>query len=110
MIAVDQLEGEHLRNLVDFARHFQQQGPGAAIAEVDHHVRVFGFAAGGRGGANTQFQLSHTAKRLAGRVEQSFQADDKILGQRGWTGRNILLPGRRRWYRPPRTAGWRPTG
>ena len=39
-LTVEQLEGHHLRGLGDLAGQCQEQGPGAAVAEVDDHVHV----------------------------------------------------------------------
>ena len=82
MIAVGQLEGQHLRRLADFAGQFQQQHAGAAIAEVDDHVHVLGVAGRGRRRANADLDLRHALQRLALDIQQPLQIDEEVAGQR----------------------------
>ena len=65
VVAVDQLEGQHLRRLADLAGHLQQQRAGAAVAEIDDHVDVLGVAGGGRGRADADLDRRDALQRLA---------------------------------------------
>ena len=82
VVAVEQLEGEHLRRLRDLAGQLDQQCPGAAVAEVDHQVDVLGVAGGGRGGADAQLDGRDPLERPLLDVQQPFQANHEILGER----------------------------
>ena len=82
VIAVEQLEGEHLRRLRNLPGHLHQQRAGAAVAEVDHHVDVLRVAGRGRRGAYADLDGRNPLQRLALDVQQPVQTDHKVLRQR----------------------------
>ncbi len=80
MVAIEQLEGRHLGRLRDLAGQFQEQGAGAAVAEVDHHMDVFCISGGRRRRTDADVHGGRSAEWIALDVEDILDPQFEILG------------------------------